>query len=96
MVLMGVLASMPAKADKASALAAVKNDGLTVKDAMWSSAGWLYVGVLDTGQRRDGLANYFCSVLAEHGVTGTPVKVVDIAAVVREKQFRELGMSRCR
>lgn len=87
--------SIPARADMDSALAAVKEDGPPALDAMWTAAGWLYVGVRDTGQRRDGLAAYYCAILAEHGLTGRYVKIIDIAAAAAKRGFIELGRAEC-
>jgi len=90
------LSALPAHADRASALKAVMADGPTVKDARWMESGWLYVGVLNNGTRRDGFAEYICSVLADNAVRGVFVKIVDIGAVVRNEKFEELGRARCR
>lgn len=66
-----------------------------VKDATWATDRNLYVGVIDDKTRRDGYADYICSVADDHGVTPKLVKVIDIVKLVRTGKFVELGRSRC-
>ncbi len=66
-----------------------------VKDATWLTDSSLYVGVFDDHSRRDGFANYICSVAEDHGVRPELVKVIDIVKLVRTGKFIEIGKSRC-
>ncbi|MDA8484387.1 hypothetical protein NNO07_15030 [Pseudomonas resinovorans] len=66
-----------------------------VKDATWMSDTNLYVGVVDDGSNRSGFAEYLCLAAANQGVYPEMIKVVDIAKVVREQRFHELGRSYC-
>ena len=66
-----------------------------VKDATWATDRNLYVGVIDDKTRRDGFAEYICSVAADHGVAPELVKVIDIVKLVHTGKFIELGISIC-
>lgn len=66
-----------------------------IKDATWATDSNLYVGVIDDDTRRDGFADYICSVAGDHGVQPELVKVIDILKLVRTGKFVELGKSRC-
>lgn len=69
-----------------------------VKDALWKN-GWLYVGVLDNGTPRDGLASALCSAIHEHPDTDPDnryVKVIDIAHLVRTEEWKALATRRCK
>lgn len=67
----------------------------TVKDAVFTSNRMLKVGVLDNNTPRDGYASYMCQVLAEKGVRGVRVQVVDIAKLVRTDKWVKLGEAGC-
>lgn len=66
-----------------------------VKDATWMTDTNLYVGMIDDGTKRDGFAQYLCMAAKEHGVQADLIKIVDIAKVVREKKFVEIGSTYC-
>lgn len=66
-----------------------------VKDATWATDRNLYVGVIDDKTRRDGFAEYICSVAGDHGVTPELVKVIDIMKLVKTGKFVELGKTYC-
>lgn len=68
----------------------------TIKDASWSTDTNLYVGVVDDGSDRTGLAEYVCLTAKERGAPAEMVKVIDVVKVVREGKFEELGKSYCR
>ncbi len=54
------------------------------------------IAVQDDGTRRDGLADYFCMVLGEHGavVKGTAVRIVDAARRAELKDaYREYALA---
>lgn len=67
----------------------------TIKDATWMTDSNLYVAVINDGSSRRGFAEYVCQVAKEHGVQPDLVKVVDIAKVLNEKKFVELGSTYC-
>jgi hypothetical protein len=67
----------------------------TVKDAMFTSDRMLKVGVLDNNTPRDGYASYMCQVLADKGVRGVRVQVIDIAKLVRTDKWVKLGEAGC-
>lgn len=66
-----------------------------VKDATWTSARMLKVGVLSDGSNRDGFASYVCSVLTDQRITGASVQVIDVAHLVRTGKWVKLGEARC-
>lgn len=66
-----------------------------VKDATWTSARMLKVGMLNNGQQRDGFAQYLCEELASQGVRGVSVQVVDVAHLVRTSKWVKMGEARC-
>ncbi|MGE4544178.1 MAG: hypothetical protein AB7D06_08715 [Pedobacter sp.] len=68
-----------------------------VKDALWATDSILKIGVFDNGSQRDGYADYFCLVLAEHGISGQPIRVeiIDYGSVVRGESWKVLGVTRC-
>lgn len=67
-----------------------------VKDATWMTDKNLYVGVTNDGTRRDGFADYICSVADDHGLKPQMVKVIDVVKVVRTGKFVELGKAYCK
>ncbi|KTB75772.1 hypothetical protein AO072_05425 [Pseudomonas syringae ICMP 13102] len=67
-----------------------------VKDATWMTDSNLYVGVFDDRSRRDGFADYICSVAGDHGVSPELVKIIDIVKLVRTGKFVEIGKSVCK
>lgn len=69
----------------------------TIKDATWTSPHMFKVGVLNNGTKRDGFADYVCSVLNDRGLRGRgiSVQVIDIATLVRTDKWVKLGESRC-
>jgi len=68
----------------------------TIKDAVWIKDDILYVGVINDGTDRSGLADYVCMVAKERGAPASVVKVIDIVKVVRTGKFPELGKSYCK
>ena len=50
---------------------------------------------VDDKTKRDGFADYICSVASDHGVTPDLVKVIDIVKLVRTGKFIELGRANC-
>lgn len=66
-----------------------------VKDATWMTDTNLYVAVMDDGGRNDGFAEYLCMEAASQGVSPALIKVVDMAKVIRDKKFVELGKAYC-
>lgn len=67
----------------------------TAKDATFNSERMLKVGVLDNNSNRDGYASYLCQVLADKGVRGVRVQVIDIAKLVRTDKWVKLGEAGC-
>ncbi|QLG90725.1 hypothetical protein HZF02_01615 [Pseudomonas yamanorum] len=66
-----------------------------VKDATWATDSNLYVGVIDDTTRRDGFADYICSVAVDHGLSPDLIKIIDIVKLVRTGKFVEIGKSNC-
>lgn len=79
----------------ARALAAVKREK-QVRDASWLNEhpASLLAGVIDNGTRRTGYAESLCQVLAQNGVFGGIVRVMDVTAATRN-EWRELGRADC-
>lgn len=73
----------------------VASEKKTVKDAIWMSKDNLYIGAIDDGTDRKGLASYVCSVASERKAPAKMVKVVDIVKVQRSGDFEELGRADC-
>ena len=48
----------------------------SVKDYALTDAAVLYISVINDGTRRDGLAEYFCSLMNEHNMRVYRVKIV--------------------
>ncbi len=67
-----------------------------VKDATWATGRNLYVGLIDDGTRRDGYAEYLCTVAADFGLKPDLIKAVDVVKVARAGKFVELGKAYCR
>lgn len=68
-----------------------------VVDAAWGEGApgaVLYAGLKDDGTRRDGYAEYLCLVLADHGLRGGMVYVVDYRNFSRDARQR-LGHAQC-
>lgn len=72
----------------------LKEDGKVIKDATWMNERSLYIGVIDDGTRRDGLAQAVCEDAIKHGAE--LVKVVDVVIVARKGKFVELGRYWCK
>jgi len=66
-----------------------------IKDATWMTDSNLYVAVVSDGTDRSGFAEYLCQAAKDHGVQPDLIKVVDIAKIVAEKKFVELGSTYC-
>ena len=66
-----------------------------VKDATWTSARMLKLGMLSNGTPRDGYAQYMCQELASQGVRGVSVQVIDIAQLVRTDKWVKMGEAQC-
>lgn len=73
----------------------IRADGDPAKDVMWRSDQWLYVGVLDDGTVRDGLASYYCNLVSAAGLHGKFVKIIDIAKLSRRGEWVPLGQASC-
>lgn len=74
-------------------------DGSTIQDATWAATGSLWVGVMDDGTRRDGLAQYACEVVRSHRPNHSEspiVTVLDIAKMTITKERVQLGRYHCR
>lgn len=83
------------KARLSLALAVIKREK-QVRDASWlnETPASLLAGVIDDGTRRDGYAESLCQVLAQNGVFGGIVRVMDVGAATRN-EWRELGRADC-
>ena len=68
--------------------------GVVIKDAVWMNERSLYVGVIDDGTQRDGLAQAVCEDAKKYGAE--MVKVVDVVIVARKGKFVELGKYWCK
>ncbi|WP_025322292.1 hypothetical protein [Deferrisoma camini] len=94
------LGVIPAKADRFDdALQAVKAEP-KVKDAAWASRSEslpsLIVGVWDDGSSQVGYAQYLCLTLADYGIYGGVVRVLDYGVFLRENGKRKvLGKAWC-
>jgi hypothetical protein len=73
----------------------IASEKKTIKDAIWMNRDNLYVGVINDGSDRKGLASYVCSVASERKAPAKMVKVVDIVKVQRSGKFEELGRADC-
>ncbi|WP_219063871.1 hypothetical protein [Pseudomonas sp. UMAB-08] len=73
----------------------IASEKKTIKDAIWMSKDNLYVGAIDDGTDRKGLAMYVCAVASERKAPAKMVKVVDIVKVQRAGKFEELGRADC-
>jgi len=82
----------PSQAQLDGALAEVKAEK-RVLSAAWNSKTTpsLLAGVKDDGTRRDGYAQYLCGVLADHGIKGGVVRVLD----EHSQDWKELGKAWC-
>ncbi len=68
-----------------------------VKDAKWTSDTLFKVGVLDDGTRRDGYAQYVCSVLKDDfKISKVDVHVIDIAKLAATGEWVKLGEAVCK
>lgn len=83
------------KSRLADAMADVRKEK-NVRDASWLNErpASLIAGVIDDGTRRDGYAEYLCSVLLDHDLFGSTVRVMDVASATRG-EWRELGKADC-
>jgi len=68
----------------------------TAKDALWTSETMFKVGVLDNGSDRYLYAQYVCDVLAENGIKGVSVQIIDIVKLVRTNKWVKLGENHCK
>lgn len=97
LVLFGSLAlAAPGTAQKLLLNDLISPEEPKIKDAVWMTDKNLYIGVIDDGSNRSGLADYVCSIATEKGAPAELVKVVDIVKVKRDGKFHELGKSYCR
>ena len=67
----------------------------TAKDALWTSPKMFKVGVLNDGTSRDGYAQYVCQVVADAGLKGVSVQVIDIQKLVKSNKWEKLGEQFC-
>lgn len=67
----------------------------SIKDATWMMDDHLYVAVFDDGSNRSGFAEYVCMTATAKGAHAAFVKVVDMAKLLQEKKFHELGKAHC-
>jgi len=75
---------------KDKALAAIKKEQ-KVKDAIMTEANVLYAVIVDDGTRRDGYAEYLCSVLKKYGVS-MRVKLVKFGSTNDPKKDNAYGI----
>ncbi len=68
----------------------------TAKDAVWTAQNIFKIGVVDDGSSRYGYAMYACEVLAENGIRGTWVQIIDIHKLMRTSKWVKLGETHCR
>lgn len=88
---MAVSAPTPSQLDRAL------HDVITeemVFDAMWKdiAAPTMYVRIFNNGTRRDGYVGYLCMIIAESGINGGSVSLIDVVG----NWEKELGTSRCK
>ena len=62
--------------------------GVVIKDAVWMNERSLYVGVIDDGTQRDGLAQAVCEDAKKYGA--------EMVIVARKGKFGELGKYWCK
>lgn len=69
----------------------------TAKDAIWATPYSFKVGVIDNKSNRDGYAQYVCKVIGDHikDTSLITVRVIDIAALKRSKEWRTIGEHQC-
>lgn len=72
----------------------------TVKDAVWADQlkDTLFIGVIDDGTIRDGMADYVCQVLiSDFGLSqgDASVYIMDIVKITKDNEWRQLGRSDC-
>ncbi|MEW6519241.1 MAG: hypothetical protein AB1461_07490 [Thermodesulfobacteriota bacterium] len=89
------VAASPTPKQLEDALTEVKSEPKAISVA-WNdtSIPSLLVGVADDKTQRDGYAQYICLVLAEHGIRGGVVRIMDEYAA-RKNEWKELGKSWC-
>ncbi len=65
-----------------------------VFDATWkdTTVPVIYVRIFDNGTRRDGYAGYICMIIAESGINGGRVSLIDVVG----SGEKELGSARCK
>ncbi|WP_236207886.1 hypothetical protein [Pseudomonas tohonis] len=95
MLLAGAAVAAPSAEQDAFKVYLLSGKESKVKDATWMTDTNLYVAVMDEGSRRDGFAEYLCMEAASQGVSPALIKVVDMAKVIRDKEFVELGKAYC-
>lgn len=66
----------------------------TAKAALWTSPTVFKVGVLDNGSDRGFYAQCVCGVMADNGIKGVSVQVIDVVQLVRKDKWVKLGESR--
>jgi hypothetical protein len=78
-----------------SILEIVKGDASSL-DAIWQDENLpvLLVATKDDGSIRDGLADYFCTMIAEKGVMGGRVHIMDYDSMSRH-EWKKLGSAWC-
>lgn len=81
------------KEQLAQALTAIENEQKVIS-AAWNNEGLypsLLAGVRDDGTRRDGYAEYLCTVLADFNIKNATVRVMDN----NKTEWTELGKATC-
>ena len=68
----------------------------TAKDAIWTSETMFKVGVVDNNSDRYLYAQYVCGVLADNGIKGVSVQIIDIVKLVRTDKWVKLGENHCK
>lgn len=70
----------------------------TAKDAVWTAINIFKVGVINDGTRRNGYAQYVCSVLYDYEFKGKGVwvQIIDIAKLANSGKWVKLGEARCK
>jgi len=63
--------------------------------ADWISESIFVVGVNNDNTKRNGYAQYVCTVLNEHGFNNINVQVVDATKMIDENELAIIGYARC-
>jgi len=67
----------------------------TTLQADWISESIFVVGVMNDNTKRNGYAQYVCTVLNEHGFNNINVQVVDATKMIDENELAIIGYARC-